>query len=416
MAVEHMTRGELERLQQRKLQKLLRYAVLHVPFYRNYAQEHHWHIDALSLEQFPVLDKAAFRSHEAEFISDEYDICKLDCCRTSGSTGEPFRFYSDSQERTYTYTTFWRGLARYGIHPGDKRAWVKGLEKAGRQKITIRQKLWTTINRCCLIDAHFLSASQENIRLAVARLQKYNPDYLHGYISSIYDIGAWIKSHNINAREIFPRLRLVVSESEKLHDFQRVLLEEVFQVPVIENYGSVEFGMIAQFDKEGILRTNDDHLVIESIRGEAVMTNLESFSFPFIRFRNGDLFTLREINDPQLPYSAIEKITGRSTEFILLPDGGKIHGFSVLYPVSKHMQRIRSYQIHQTAPDTLLVHIVPTGEGVSPEISGQIIREIQEIVGTKMNITIDLCHSIPLSRSGKCKFVINDLVSSPGNR
>ena len=92
MAVEHMTRGELERLQQRKLQKLLRYAVLHVPFYRNYAQEHHWDIDALSLEQFPVLDKAAFRSHEAEFISDEYDRSRLECCHTSGSTGEPFCF------------------------------------------------------------------------------------------------------------------------------------------------------------------------------------------------------------------------------------------------------------------------------------------------------------------------------------
>ena len=59
------------------------------------------------------------------------------------------------------------------------------------------------------------------------------------------------------------------------------MIERVFHAPVVENYGSVEFGMIAQPAKDGRLCINDDHVYAETtLEGQAVLTNLDEYGFP----------------------------------------------------------------------------------------------------------------------------------------
>lgn len=418
MAVEHMTRGELERLQQRKLQKLLRYAVLHVPFYRNYAQEHHWHIDALSLEQFPVLDKAAFRSHEAEFISDEYDRSRLECCHTSGSTGEPFCFYSDPKERTYTYATFWRGLARAGIRPGDKRVWVKGIDETAQLPpvARCRRKLWSMINRCLLVDAHFLTVSPEHLARTVENIRRYNPVYFHGYAASIAEIARWVKESGRDARSLFPSLRAVVSESEKLYPEQRELFEEVFRVPVYENYGSVEFGMIAQPDTDGNLLLNEDHIVAESTGGdeEAVITNLDSFAFPFIRYKNGDRIRLGGDQGHALPFRRLNMVLGRMTECLKLSSGGTLQAFAITSAVYNLSEWIRSYQFIQTDLEHLKLLVVPCREKLPEDVVRKISAYIHDVSGGTLQTDIEYVTRIPLTKNGKRLFVISQIDHQSG--
>lgn len=188
------------------------------------------------------------------------------------------------------------GAGTAGIRPGDKRVWVKGIDETAQLPpvARCRRKLWSMINRCLLVDAHFLTVSPEHLARTVENIRRYNPVYFHGYAASIAEIARWVKESGRDARSLFPSLRAVVSESEKLYPEQRELFEEVFRVPVYENYGSVEFGMIAQPDTDGNLLLNEDHIVAESMGGdeEAVITNLDSFAFPFIRYKNGDRIRL----------------------------------------------------------------------------------------------------------------------------
>ena len=199
-----------------------------------------------------------------------------------------------------------------------------------------------------------------------------------------------------------------MTESEKCHDFQREVIERVFRAPVVENYGSVEFGMIAQPTKDGRLCINEDHVYVETTpEGEAVFTNLDEYGFPLIRFKNGDKVTIGDVHD-ELPYRTLSSIEGRVAETIHLPQGGGVHGYMVMYPISKHMKYLREYQVYQPDIDHLLIRIVES-EPLPTEVMEQIIREMKEIVGTAMEVQIQRVESIPLTRRGKRAFVCSGI-------
>ncbi|MGI6079031.1 MAG: phenylacetate--CoA ligase family protein, partial [Fastidiosipilaceae bacterium] len=408
MEVEAMSREALTRAQQEKLAKMLAYCVKHVPFYRDWASQNGMHKKALRLDEFPIIDKGTIRGQEERFVSDEFQLNKLSSCRTSGSTGQPFLFYKSKNSFDHTYATLWRGLARYGIRPGDKRVLIKGLDVT--QKLGLRQKLnrklYNALNRCLLFDAHFLAINPQSLGTVIRKIVAYKPDYYHGYVSSIYQVARYVEENKVDVSGL--RLKAIVTESEKLHDFQRECLDRVFGVPVVENYGSVEFGMIAQPDTAGNLCVNEDHVVVETtVEGEAVITNLDEYGFPFIRFKNGDLL---ELGGPGkiLPYQIITSLKGRVAETIYLPSGGSLQGFVVMYPISKHMKWIKSYQVYQPKLNHLILRFVLDGD-LPERIKKQIVDEMREIVGEEMQLSLECVDRISLTRRGKQRFVISEL-------
>lgn len=396
-------------LAERKLARLLRAAARDVPFYRDLVRR--GVIDGKNprLEQFPILGKRDIRGREDLFVSSRYDVARLSASRTSGSTGEPFRFYRDPGEFTPTYIDLWRGLARQGIRRGDRRALVKGVDEHPDLSLATRLRRWLygVVNQCIVIDAHFLACSERNVRQALRRLRRYRPDYLHGYVSSIDLLAATAERLGMRMDDL--GLRAVVTESEKLYDFQRERIGRVFGCRVAENYGSVEFGMIAQPDAEGNLCINEDHCLVEvDADGSAVLTNLDAYAFPFIRFKNGDCLTLRAKKRSSLPYREIERVDGRVADAIRLPGGGNLQGFVVMYPVSKHMRYIQAYQVRQMQLEALEVLVVPLeGKSLPEAIREQIVAEMHDIVGDGVSVCVKEVSEIPLTKRGKRRFVVS---------
>jgi hypothetical protein len=99
---------ELHQRSEARLARLLRHAVENVPFYRG-----------LSSDRLPVMDKAAYRSHESE----AFTAANLPTHRrlekvTSGSTGVPFRFAADRASLSVSFASqlsydSWIGLQPY---------------------------------------------------------------------------------------------------------------------------------------------------------------------------------------------------------------------------------------------------------------------------------------------------------------
>lgn len=262
MRVEGVTRGELQSLTSEKLQLVLRHAAETVPYYRMYFAKKGLVSENLRIEDFPIVEKNDIRGHEEEFVSTERKGCKINWSRTSGSTGEPFRFGRSEYE--YTYTTLWRGMARFGIRPGDKRVLVKGVDETASISLftKLKRMAYGWLNRCIVVDAHFLAKSEANIAAELKRIVAYKPNYFHGYVSSIYLLAQYAEQHGIDLATL--KVKAIVTESEKCHDFQRELMERVFKAPVVENYGCVEFGMLAQPARDGRLCINEDHVHVET--------------------------------------------------------------------------------------------------------------------------------------------------------
>lgn len=407
--LDSVAREDVDTLVKAKLETLLRAAVQDVPYYRELALQ--GRIDAANpkLEQFPVLEKKDIRGREEMFVSDRYRRSKLSACRTSGSTGEPFRFYREPKEFDATYVDLWRGLARLGIRRGDRRVLVKGVDEVPNLSWRVRLRRWMygVANQCIVVDAHFLARSEDNVRAALHRILRYRPHYLHGYVSSIDLLAEHAERWGMDMTGL--KLKAVVTESEKLYDFQRERIGRVFGCPVAENYGSVEFGMIAQPDAKGNLCINEDHCLVEAgPEGEAILTNLDAYAFPFIRFKNGDAITLRQEKRSALPYHEIERVDGRIADTIHLPGGGYLQGFIVMYPISKHMDYIGAYQIRQCALDALDIYLVEKRK-LPDSVMHQIKQEMQEIVGPKVRLELRMVEGIPLTARGKRRFVVSEL-------
>ena len=398
-------RQKLEHIQNEKLSALLHHVAANVPFYRQWVKEHGVDVSQMTLEDFPVIEKKDIREREKDFVADGW-ADKLEWSRTSGSTGEPFSFAR--AEYDYTYATLWRGLFRWGIRPGDKRVLVKGVDENPHVSILtkVKRSLYGCINRCIVVDAHFLAISETNVRSELRRIINYKPDYIHGYASSIYVLATCADKFGIDCAGL--RVKAVVTESEKCHDFQRKVIERVFHAPVVENYGSVEFGMIAQPDKDGRFCINEDHIKIETDQdGAAILTNLDEYGFPLIRFKNGDRVKIGAVHDT-LPYRILTSIEGRIAETIYLPQGGSLQGYIVMYPISKHMKYLREYQVYQPDINNLLIRVVEA-EPLPMEVESLIVSEMRGIVGNVINVEIQKVKSIPLTKRGKRTFVCSDV-------
>ena len=408
LKIEAGTLDDVSYLRDGKLLLLLQHAIRTVPYYQKWFASHSVDVANVKIDDFPIISKSDIRNHEEDFISSTVPV--EGWARTSGSTGEPFRFGKTSEENVYTYADLWRGMWRFGIRAGDKRVLVKGVDETPHLTVFGRflRFVYGVINRCIVVDAHFLARSEMNVEHELKRIIAYRPCYLHGYASSIYLLARYAEDHGIDCSGL--NLKAIVTESEKCHDFQRELMERVFNTTVVENYGCVEFGMIAQPAKDGQLCINEDHVFVEATEeGEAVYTNLDEYGFPLIRFKNGDMI---KIGNPhsELPYRTIAELDGRKTEMIKLPQGGALHGFIPMYPVSKHSKWMMAYQIYQPKIDQLIIRIIPQPQVVFPnEIRLQIVEEMREIVGDIMSIEFEFLDSIPLSKRGKRVFVCSDV-------
>ena len=404
LRVERLTREEMMQLREEKVKRVVEHAIREVPYYRKWVVQLGKRAEDVRLEDFPVIAKQDIKGHENEFVADGWEN-RLSWTRTSGSTGEPFRFARS--EFDYTYATLWRGMARFGIKPGDKRVLVKGVDENAKVswRVRLKRKVYGWLNRCIVVDAHFLAKSQANILQELKRIKAYKPAYIHGYAASIYTLAQYADRQGMDLSGL--KLKAIVTESEKCHDFQRETMERVFGAPVVENYGCVEFGMIAQPARDGRLCINEDHVCVETTPdGEAIFTNLDEFGFPLIRFKNGDRIKLGGPHK-ELPYRTIESIDGRVAETILLPGGGALQGYIVMYPISKHMRYIREYQVYQPAIDKLIIRIVEA-EPLPESISSQILTEMREITGKGVGIEIQRVETIPLTKRGKRAFVCSE--------
>lgn len=403
-----LSRGELDSVVERKLSGLLRHAAKTVPFYMKWFLEHDLDADHPKLEDFPILSKPDIRGREDEFISRGFPRRELRLSHTSGSTGEPFAFYKTKADIDYTYANLWRGMLRFGIRPGMKRVLIQGFDDkpvlSAYAKTKRAIKGW--LNKCLEIDAHFLALTDANVELALKKILRYRPDYIHGYVSSIYLLARYASEHGIDVSAL--KLVAVVTESEKCYPFQREMIERVFGSQVIEYYGSVEFGMIAQPAKDGRFCINEDHVYVETTPdGDAVFTNLDAWGWTLIRFKNGDMLKLGD-KHPQLPYRTIQEIDGRKTELVYLPQGGALQGFIVMHPLYKHSQYLKAYQIHQTDITHLTIKMALACK-MPEEVLRRIVLEMQTLVGNLMDVKVQFVDDIPVSRAGKRLFVLSDV-------
>jgi phenylacetate-CoA ligase len=412
-------RDELEALQLQKMQRLLQHAYVHVPYYRDTMRTACIKPqDIASLEdirRLPLLSKDSVRKHlYFGLFADNHrkrDMLKIS---TSGSTGEPFTTYGDRHQLEVRFATTLRGLEFTGWRFGDRQArlWHQTIGMTRTQ--IIRERIDAILMRRLFIPAFEIDV--ENIERFVDAIRRHRPVLIDGYAESLNFLATYIRD---GGRPGFSPAA-ILSSAQGLSENARGIIEAGFDSKVYDKYGAREFSGIAyQCGESHDHHVMDESYIVELLVGdrparpgeigEVVITDLNNFSVPLIRYRIGDLAVAVDNSRPcpcgrQL--SRIGAIQGRTQAIVHCSNGAWLPSAFFLHFFKDYEHLVRVFQIHQDRRGTFTLKIVKNQRFTDSELN-EMMRELRRFVGIGTQIDIEFCDTIPLVKTGKRSPVVS---------
>jgi len=408
-----LSRSELEAWQLERIQRLVKYAYEHVPYYRQRYQREDIHPeDIKSLKDFqalPFLTKEEVNNHLDALVSSDFRT-RIHPNHTGGSTGEPMRFFVEDSFWWWNAALELRGRGWHGVREGDKIAWVWGAAQ-DMPGSSWRGRLKARIMRHRYLNAFGMTEGM--MRAFTEMLVHWQPVLIRAYPSALSLFACYVKEQRIT--DIRPRL--IETTAEKLPEPQRQLLEEVFQCPVVECYSARELGTIAYPCETSGLHVCDTRyleivakgqVVPPGQLGEVVVTSLHQFAMPFIRYKLHDMGIL-EVGDCScgrgLP--VLREIVGRMPDFLVTTDGQFVHGTLFAW-VFGGKPEVARYQVYQPDRQHLEVRLV-CRQNVESAWLESIRGELQARFGESMQISLRVVDNIELTPAGKHRLVISEV-------
>lgn len=410
---------QLQLLRLERLRSLLRHAEHFVPFYKRRFQAAGFDPkrfkDFDELRKLPLLTKEEVQTHRAELISSYFKSEQLTRNRTGGSTGSPLVFYHDKERLDSRQAATLRHNEWAGYRPGIKAAIIWGhpgdLSLFTSVKARVRNHL---IDRTMLVDAADLSDAK--LEEFVSRYRKFRPKVILAYANSLALIVDYCKDQNLE----LPQPRSVITSAEVLTQSNRQRIEQFFGCEVFDRYGCREVSIIAsECEAHEGLHINAENLYLEILpkspeanpdgEGDLAVTDLGNFAFPFIRYQIGDLVAPlpgRCSCGRTLP--RLEMVAGRTTDFLLAPDGNRVSGAALTIHLAAEVPGVRQAQIIQREKARLIFNLVVDGE-FDDEARKLINAKVRKYFGELMAVDLNLVKSIAKEPSGKYRFSICEL-------
>lgn len=394
---ETLDRDMLQQLSLGKLQKLLLHARQNVPFYSERLSDLSLNDELFSLQDsfrnVPLLSKASINANLESMISKDLNGNGLDANTTSGSTGEKLTFYTDWRSGAYRKASVRRSQRWMGVLPGEPevRLWASPID-INRAK-SLRGFVHSVVSREKMLSAFSLDESSLVSYLQFCR--RFKPRLLIGYPSVLRVFAEFIDERGAQ----LPSLKAVSSSAETLYEHDREYLSRVFRAPVFNRYGCREVGDIANEapDIDGLV-VNSDRLFVEVLnsdgdpcapgeQGEVVVTDLENYGMPLIRYRMGDLARWAPTTARMAgvyPFPILESVDGRTLDIIRSPNGNRVGGTFWTILLKKH-PGIEKFQVIQDSLDTVRILYVRE-RGVTPALDS-FRRDIADRMGSELQVS-----------------------------
>ncbi len=395
-----------------QLRRVLHHAYDTVPYYRRTwtaAGVHPTDLCTLAdIQHFPILTKANLRTAGDELLSSQSakPLAAWRIKRTSGSTGVPLTIRIDEPAVQWKYACTLRSDQWSGYKLGQRVAKVWGNPEY--RQFGLRGRLMNhVVDRAVYLDT--LNLTAERMAEFVTTIRRHRPGLIFGHAHSLYLLAAHLKKQGID--DVRPNG--VISTAMPLHQWQRTVIEEVFDVPATDRYGCEEVSLIAcQCEKhEGFHVAAESVFTEVSDGGKLLVTDLVNFAMPLIRYQTGDVVTASDNPCPcgrGLP--TIDSVMGRDADYVLKPDGGLISGISLTENFALHITGAAQVQIVQETITHLRVRLVKD-ELFGDASRAQIAKLVQDTFGPAMRHDVELVDAIPQEPSGKYRFCISKVAT-----
>jgi len=403
---------KIQQYQFQKLKKLIQHAYHTVPFYQRIYRDAGISPEDIrspeDVSRLPFVTREDIMQHTEEMRSTKrYPWITIKI--TGGSTAQPAKIYKNRKSTCLEDAALWRGLSWYGIKPADRqiRFWGIPGDKKGQQKIRLIDFI---MNRKRIPAREW---DDEFLKQFIPMVLKFKPAYFYGYISLVQDFTRVMLNEGIDPRSL--NLKAIVLTAEVPYRQGREELQQIYQVPVVNEYGSSELGPIAYQCPEGNMHLMFENIYVEVAdddgkplppgeAGELILTDLNNYAMPLIRYRSRDFSALRTDTcacGREMPL--IDEVTGRDVNRLRATDGRTIHASFALYLIEKLVEMGRShiqFQIVQDKVNHVYLNIVQN-DSLRQEDVDYFISELKNIMGQDMQVTVHYLKALQREPSGK---------------
>ncbi|MDA0238929.1 MAG: phenylacetate--CoA ligase family protein [Proteobacteria bacterium] len=233
------------------------------------------------------------------------------------------------------------------------------------------------------------------------------PDYLQIRPSTLEEL---IRQSVLVGRKP-SRLKQACTQSEMVSDELRALCRDAWGAKISDIYSSEELGFIAlQCPDAAHYHVQSENCLVEIIddagapcppgtMGRVVVTSLNNFASPLIRYELGDYATFGEPCPCGRGLPVIQRIAGRERNLAILPDGRKVtptlSGAAIF-----HELPIRQFQLVQISVETIQAKLaVRRAMTMAEEL--RFAGYINEGLGHDFRFEFDYVEDIPRLPSGK---------------
>lgn len=410
---EGFSKEEWDHYQTLELRKLLIHAFTTVPFYEELYKKHGFklkdfeHFEIEDLKRLPILEKEDLRKFGTKsLLSIKKEKGKF--YASSGSSGTPVSIYF-SKKMHQTWSALYEARVRNwaGVHYKMPRAMIGGRRVLPDSKSKKPFYRYNYAESQSYFSAYHIS--ENNTSDYVNGLFKSKSNYLVGYAMSIYLLSKFILKLNLKT----PKLKAVLTSSEKLTNNMRSIIEEAFKCKVYDAYSGVEACGLISENMKGELLFSPDSGILEVLdksgekvnfgeTGEVVSTGFLNYDQPLIRYRIGDLVKVSENQDNAM--LKIDKIDGRIEDVITSFDGKKMVRFHSIFV---DIPSIIMTQVIQQTLNCIEIKLV-VDENYHTNYESVITRRIESQLG---EITIKFLYvkEIEKTKNGKFKAVISNV-------
>jgi len=405
----------LKNNQEKQLRKLIQFVYENVPYYSTLFNKLGIKANEITyikdLEKLPILTKKIIKENWKDFIPKNIDSLKYLIGSTGGSTGTPLKYRMSTKDYERGVALLYRGWGYGGYKLGDKVAIIAGSSLIPTKKSALKKK----IQESFLNHKHYSSfeMSKDNLYSYFYDINRWKPDFIRGYASSIYLFAKFIQKNHLNLNF---KPKAIITTSEKLFSRQRPLIERIFKSKVFEEYGVNDGGISAhECEKHNGMHVDMERSIVEIVsdrgeqiinkKGKIIATSLYNYALPFIRYDTGDLGIISDLYCPCGRKSPLLKeIFGRVTDLLKLND--VIIGSPVLTVLMGKFD-IEQYQIIQNNLYSIICKIV-RGKNFIKKDEEFIRKSFFKHVG-EIDIEFNYVDSIKPTKAGKYKFIVNNL-------
>lgn len=411
---QYWSREQIYSWQNERLRLLIHHAYSNVPFYTELFRDLNLKPDDIQtrndLKKLPIITKEDLKRNKQKHLAKNLNKEKIIFSSSSGSTGEPFQFYTTRRAESMNKATAIRAWYWMGYRLGDKYAKV-----SMNPRNSFIKKVQDCVNNSLYLSSQQLIDS-EFTKLA-NQISNYDPKFIRCYPVPLLFLSRQIAKEKGH----YPGTSLIAinTTGSTLHPDDRKEIEEVFGVKIFDAYSCEGGPVFAQCPAHSNYHPAEEYAISEFIEDSVtrsdpqkpmrhITTDLYNYASPFIRYDTQDYVVLGE----QTPcpcgmhYINIAGIRGRDSDILITPSG-KLLIVENFVAYFEWIPEVEQIQVVQDKLDEILIRIV-VNKSYNDSIEKKITDYWKEYIGDDVHLIVKVVEEIKLTPTGKLRTVVRN--------